>query len=754
MKSAAVVAVVVGGLTLIVGTWWLMREDAPPAIAVAEPSPPTPTQGTKRIDDTPAANLPNSAVAPESTRVPTPTEAAPATEPEAAGDWRIQCIDDASGEPCPSARVWCITDPQVLLAPNSRGRHVVADLPTALANVAPSGVADAKGVATILRESQCILVATCGDRVGFVAVLAPTESVTIRLAHARSLDVEVVRANGEPAAGVDLVLSQLATSELTVDRRAMPSVLARTDANGRASFAHVAAWRVVANVADPDGATLRVTPDLLCGGRVALDVPDDLDSSSPLRISLPATGGLVVRVVDESGAPIGRSGTVSLWPMEPSDDPDAQARETRNKLRRSSGGAETQLARASIVDGMAHFVDVPIEVDLGVDVTLESWVGSIPARACRASLSAGDEARFDFVVEKPADALTLRGRFVDVEGRPAASVSLIGIPDLEMFARRSRPIEGGLEVVTDANGRFELVFDRAPKWRALEWVRSNPELPGTMVPEVAPMPWPPARPSGIVDVGDVAFRARPRILSGRVVTSNGAGVHADLVIAGDTPIRLRTRDDGTFDVYGAEPSASLTVTATSQGASAGPRTVQRGASDVVLALAETLRVHGRVLVDDVLPISELVVTFWSNPGTPSEDPTVCAVAADGSFSFEATPGSHGLIVAAARDGLMLRFFEQLDVSADGSTRPAIDSIDLRGLCVRIRARVVDADDRPLKGFTIEGRQQGMPFECEPDGSFSILAMSPSVEVVLRGIPGQSVIERTIRDGDVIRIERP
>jgi hypothetical protein len=749
MKSAAVVAVVVGGLMLIVGTWWLTREDAPPAITVAEPTPPT--QSAERVDDSPAANVPNPTVATESTRVPTPIAAAPATEPDAAGDWRIQCIDDASGEPCPSARVWCITDPRMLLAPNSREQRMVADVPAALANTAASGVADANGVATIPRETQCFLVATLGDRVGLAVILRPIDSATIRLARASSLDVEVVRADGKPASGIDLVLSKLAMSDLTVDRRA-PPVASRTDANGRASFAHVPAWRVVANVAGPRGATLRVTPALLCGDRVALDVPDDLDSSPPLRIALPATGDLLVRVVDESGAPVRRGGTVSLWPMEASDDPDAQARETTNRLQRSSAGWETQVARAPIVDGMAHFVDVPIEVDLGVGVTLESWAGSIPARACRASLSAGDEASFDFVVEKPADALTLRGRFVDVEGRPAASASLIGIPDLEMFARRKWRIEG-LKVKTDADGRFELVFDRAPKWQSLEWVRSNPGLPGTMVPEVAPMPWPPARTSGIVDVGDIAFRARPRILSGRVVTADGAGVLAKLVIDGDTPIHLHTLDDGTFDVYGAEPSASLTVTAMSQGGSAGPRTVQRGETDVVLTLAETLRVHGRVLVDNVLEISELVVAYWSNPGTPSESPTYCAVAADGAFSFEATPGSHALIVSAARDGLMLRFLEQLDVSADGSTRPPIDSIDLRGLCVRIRARVVDADDRPLKGFTVEGRPQGMPFDCEPDGSFSILAMSPSVEVVLRGIPGQPVIKRTIRDGDVIRIER-
>lgn len=753
MKSAAVVAVVVGGLVGVAGVWWLTRDDAPAVVAVTDPSPPPMTQGAEQVDDSPAANLGIDAAEPEPTRVPAPIEAAPATEPDAAADWRIQCIDDGTGEPCASARVWCITDPKVLLAPNSGGPYVAADVPAALANTAPSGVTGPDGVALIRREAQCILVATVGDRVGIKTILVPTDSAIIRLAQANRLDVEVVRANGEPASGIDLVMSQLATSKLTVDRRAMPPVVARTDANGRASFAHVSAWRVLANVADPRGATLRVTPDLLGGDRVALDVPENPDSARPLRIALPALGDLVVRVVDESGAPIGRSGTVSLWPMEPSDDPDAQARDSQHRLRRNSMGPETQRSRASIVDGAARFVDVPIGVDLAVGVTLESWAESIPARACRATLSPNEDALFVFVVEKPATALTLRGRFVDVDGSAVASASLLGIPDIDLFAWRGRPVNDGLGITTDASGRFELVLGRTPKWATIVWVRSNPTLPAMMVPAEAPMPWPPAQTSGVVDLGDIAFRARPRMVSGRVVSADGSGVRAGLVVDGTTPIRTYTRADGTFDVYGAEQSATLTLTATSTGGSAGPQTVQRGASDVVLTLAATVHVRGRVLVDDVLPIPELVVTAWLDPSTRSKRAVRAQLSEDGTFSFDATPGVHGILIASPRDGLTLAKIDPLEVLADGSTRPPLDAVDVRGRCVLIRARIVDAEDRPWTGVTIQVGPAGSPMEPDTDGTFRVRATEPSVEVVLRGIPGQPVIERTIRDGDVIRIER-
>ncbi len=560
-----VAAVVLIGLCA--GVWWLRdtTDAAPPP--VVEVSTPTaivteslPSIAT-RFTATPSAPTRSVAIA------------APATAVAPAADWRIVCVADETSEPCPSARVWCVADLRSLIASEEASQCVVADVAAVVADRPPSGIADADGIALIPREDRCLLIATLEDRLGITIVDGPIDTATIRLAKKVPLAVDVVRANGEAAPSVAVLVSQVSRNALHRNARFMPPLVVRTNAQGRATIEDAAAWMIVASAADGENATLCISPEVIGGWKFGTRLDPSRFTGEPIRLQLPPVGPLDIRVC--ASPPGGLAGRVHIWIADPRDDaPDANLYEALY-LQHRGGWIDRIAYDAPIVDGIAHFVDVPTNELIGIEVALLAWPARIP-----------------------------------------------------------------------------------------------------------PQTW--------------ASQRTPNSLT-------------------------------TIDVV-----------------------VECNVTDIEDTLRDMKLVRGRLLFDAAVAANDLIVTAWLDTDSPFPLVKDCPIDANGTFGFESLPGRASLRVTSSRSKSTLLKIDEFQIAPDGSTQPSIDPLDLRRKLVRIGARILDVNGRPVGGASISAAG-GHQVTSETDGSFCLLATTPSVDVTILGVPGHAVLRRTIRDADVIHV---
>ncbi|MCC6669621.1 MAG: sigma-70 family RNA polymerase sigma factor [Planctomycetes bacterium] len=385
----------------------------------------------------------------------------------------------------------------------------IGEVDMAEARVAAQGQqveCDAEGRALVPRpgrEQGYWVFARCGALWGAAVVQeSGAQPVRVELEPDRTVTVRVVDAQAVPVAGARVVLAQPdAKGNLRYSART-----GRTGADGIARFAHAQAQVH----GESDRRRLAVGVDLPLPERVQAPVDLERLPAEPIELRVPAHGALVLRFVDEGGAPFTPPEVVQV---EVRVDGGTQAADRSHTVVTSAG--ETEL--------------FPFGVGLQCRVVAESE--SFTTDAAVAGPTRPGERRVADVPIRRRPVLT--GRLVDERRAPLphATFSITHVAN--------RPGSWVQREQTDAGGRFRVpvppLFGSPMAGRVAVFARAE-ERAGDERAVV------PLRGIGedhrVHDLGDVVLAAPPILLQGTVVDAAGAPV------AGAT-LHVQDEDGGT-----------------------------------------------------------------------------------------------------------------------------------------------------------------------------------------------------------------
>jgi hypothetical protein len=431
--------------------------------------------------------------------------------------------------------------------------------------------------------------------------------------------------------------------------------------------------------------------------------------STPVRIRLPPTGGVSVRLVGPDGA---------AWTAPTQVTIEAAGVGT------SATGATYRIAR----DGVAVFpaVGVGVTLDVLVFSTIPSPAGAPPTPCVTTRLRIAGPTVAGQSVAATAHVGVARacvvGRFVDAHGNPVArryvSARFLGsAPD------HAGPAPSDA-TRSDAEGRFCVSLDVEPSARSGDLQIGSCGTPDAPRPEfeVKRVSWPADHPDRL-DLGDVVLdddaEAPTTLVSGRftwpqkfpfrggyVWVARRVGERFDLL----SDLRADAAADGRFAVRGVRPDEDrVWLVGESQGALVDAAVeFEPGAKDVELRLVESGGLGGGVVLPNgVDGISSLAVTIegeptrsWRHAGATT------SVAWQGSMFWAdgLRPGVVDVVVRApGRDEVLARI-ENVEIKAGArSNDPQLAKIDLTRLAQLVTARVVGADGKPLAGVAVWSR---------------------------------------------------
>ena len=611
---------------------------------------------------------------------------------------------------------------------------------------------DERGLVRIEGVPECAMIrGTLDDLAGEVVIdRRATDRPVLRLV--RALRAIVVDGSGLPQPDVPVSVQQVFGWGARDLRQA------RTGADGIVCFA-------------PDVVTRREESDafqvaiaLPLPAPVVAIIPGSSPPPLPLRLVLPPTGRLEVRLVGRDGKPWNGRATVFVAPTRDDStemDPDPEPR--------------SQASRASAEGGAASFA-------VGLRMKLE--VHARPAdRALRVAhafvdgpRAAGERVETRLTCGDLA--LLLSGRLVGRDGKPVAGMTLVGrLPESGDAAARISPYRGrrSARAEADQTGRFSFHFDVDPASIAplqvtisvMRWVAMD-ATSSRVVRKDVDVALPETARAGsaelgevVVDLGEEPVAAASVLASGLVIDERDAPVGgADVEVyekegdrwknSSDLPgFRASTLADGKFTVEGATNAAGVGVSARKHGwLSAEVVPFQRGARDVRIRMTPAGGVEGSFAGlesagnrEVSIPISVYVL------GDPAKA---------GGDDFENVRAERRV---PARGG---RFVEEtlapgtgrVEVRIDGETTPLVSVPD-----VVIRAGEMNRDPRlqkidvrkflALRTITVIDEEEGRPIS-------EASVFTPSLERpvhVRTDATGQALLATKDRAVDVVVVKK-
>lgn len=602
----------------------------------------------------------------------------------------LRVIAEEDGRPVPGAEVaWLCDDADIswLLATTSEASPISTE------DVAfDSGhklTADAQGMVSIPRLPWRILVAARHGDFRGSATFTPWQPspAQLPLAGGRQVTIQVVDPGGRPQAGIPVVL--------LAGEGAYSEVLWQGVTQGPGGQA-VARFRPDSIFQGPrDFAAAFQFP--ITGGP---PVPVDLEQPSSVRLTLPPTGRIVVRILDVDGGLFRRRAHVRL---EQAGEDDLPIWEGHG---RSHVETDTQ-------DGMAVFPQVGLGLRWRVNARAldqeRIWHDdALPV----AGPTTSDELIQVTLKGTPAPGL-LRARMVDEQGRP--------IPGLLVCAWIDRILEDGPTLScansprvleTDPEGRLAL---RGPAdtnaagalIRLTGWKRTGPggQPLGPWATFIVKPPFPPEGK----DLGDVVLVGEVPVVAGKVRNLGGEPVAgARVKLARHPPGRRGPSGgpepqwwtgladaEGRF-LFAVHETGPLMVSASKgllEAELAQP--VLPGTQDLEIVLGDgTLgSLEARLLLDPGIQWEELTVLIWrdARPSLPSLHQESGMVRS----SMEAlVPGLYTLRVELF--GQALAKVERIEVRAGEATRdPRVWPLDLRGRIRILRLEAKTAGGKPM-----------------------------------------------------------
>lgn len=389
----------------------------------------------------------------------------------------------------------------------------------------------------------------------------PAGDLTLQLTAEVDLRVRVLDHTGRPRIGVPVSILR--------DSGGSPVPVITRMSAGDDSLATFPRIRQLIGTGQP-GARYRVALAFPCKNGPFIELDGLNPPSEVLELRMPATGRLVVRVVDEAGAPLGEVANATLGATLDEDGRPLQY------------GATTQ----RIVGGRATFpfVGVGSRFELRLDGSRKrpplTDEGEGPSQP-------GEEKEVVLAWEGRHPVLV--GRAVNETGQPL--VQRRGTFQL----RRGNQAFAGPPVTTDGSGRFELILDssRGPLVGAsvlttLNAARGEAPLECSIVLDAT-------MTTDAPSVRDFTFRPVPRLAAGRVVDAGGTGLFGVHVRAEvrrpdgswglERNLSSTTDRDGQFVIHGRTTASGVRVVALRSGyeeARAGPVSPGGGGLQLIL----------------------------------------------------------------------------------------------------------------------------------------------------------------------------
>ncbi len=523
------------------------------------------------------------------------------------------------------------------------------------------------------------------------------------------LVVDVVDAAGAPAADVLVMLREQWDTYRWVEE------CERTDVAGRAvlrsgtcSGEHV----IAVGVAGAEAVAARVVPGVA--------------QAEPLRLTLPATGRVVVELVDGAGRALGGDaapeGRVEVLLRSRAEDDEIVQRTASHVHEDEDASARSDARggeRVEVEDGRAVFARVAVASELVAYVSCADTALRTVRTEFRGPALAGEErvVRVAFGTRCPL----LSGRVVDAAEQPLA-----GIEVRAYVARNGSTWDVAApdgRATSGPDGRFELRLDVPEggfRGACVELRAGHAQGESTLrrltVPSDAAL--------DVWDVGDLRDAAAEVVAEGVVVDPDGAPV------VGATVARLR-EDDGIFaslwprattDAEGRFRIEGAAADDVLLGASSGddlalsaPCRVPAGTRDLRLTLARCGSLDGRLSAPAGVDLGDLTVVLRgaaTAAATGERDTSrgvLVRVAKDGTFRFpHLLPGTCELIVRSGwDDASIVRRVPDLRIVAGEVCRdPRLQPLDLGEGRTAVRVTVRDPDGRTVPALRVHSRASG------------------------------------------------
>lgn len=423
-------------------------------------------------------------------------------------------------------------------------------------------LADAEGRVRVPETESGVLTSRL---VGYHGILEwatlPSAGAVLELEPEVDLRVRVLDDGGRPRSGVEVVLMR--------DRGGAPAPVLKRRSSGADAIATFPRIRqLIGDPASPSRFTITFGFPCMDPPRIELDGDVALDETIDLR--MPATGRVVVRVLDETGGPLKEVANATLGP---SLDPSGRPIQYSATPMRIVGGRAT-----------FPFVGVGSTFEVRLDGSRDrpplKDVGRGPNRP-------GEEREIVLSWEERHPVLV--GRAVSATGEPL--VQRRG----RFQIRRGTRAYAGPTLTTDGSGAFRIVIDasRGPVVGAV--VEASLYSARGEAPLETSIPLDRMLGGGETAIGDVRFLPQPELVSGQVVDPSGTplfGVHVRAEVEDDEgdwepqrELAATTDRDGRFTIHGRHAAPRLKVVAVRQGyeeARGGP--VAIGASGLRLVL--------------------------------------------------------------------------------------------------------------------------------------------------------------------------
>jgi hypothetical protein len=577
-----------------------------------------------------------------------------------------------------------------------------------------------------------------------------TQPLRIELFVDRELEIQVVDASGQPAPGVPVAI--------VLETLRGANELWKGVTEGEAGLAHLRHADVRLSEAYGLG---RLAAELDIPTKSPVDVTFEPDPwpSDPLRIELPETGSVTVRLFDAAAGPYEKRARVNLY-VEREDGEGAPARRVNFERRTETG--------------VAIFERVGLDTQMRVLARSEDELKP-RSDELQGPSRAGEQVELSITFDERYPRVV--GRLLEPGGRPLASHPVETRVLTTSVKRRSGNSHD--RVVTDGEGRFQVVISQALReggTRTLE-LRAR-AAGGTSADLSAQLDLSGALPDEDFDVGDVQLEPAPLICAGHVVDDSGAPVAGARVrldyarmIAGANGRKdwqrastATTGPDGAFELRGDVLPAELRVFATKSGWShSGPSVVAAGSCDLILRLERNGSLAGYLELNRGVPSRMFEVrAAWDRVDANGErrrGNRAARSSPDGSFELEAIPpGSVEVSVLFTGSGVRLRRLEGVLVTGGEETRdPRLAPLDLTSEVFAYGIEVVDTALQPVGGGSVsvvaKGRDQGRPMAFAiRAGLARLITLESLVDVVVTAPGFRSVLIRGVHTDRQVMLE--
>jgi len=425
---------------------------------------------------------------------------------------------------------------------------------------------------------------------------------TLRLWPDDDLRVKVADSAGRAMADVDVLL----VSSMSQGGEDWDDVVSsrRTDAQGMASFRHAYAAMAAKMKQSPEPPlSFRVEAALIPARSSSAPIDPQQVARDPIVLTLPDGGEVEFTLKEFDGTPIAEDLEVALTEVDEKNTPEDLSQAW---LERGDYWTRPGRMNAKTRGGTVIFSNV------GLDRRLILFAARNPASRIHAQRIDGPTRagkRVSVAMLLGSDSVILRGRAIDANGLPLASVRLhtnlfsAPSPDRVEFANRSADDIldcHGHVLTTSAEGRFtiEYAIDAAYGGHAL-LVLAVPRAGEPTLEKQLDLQdtW----RVGMQDLGDVQLDQPPLLAGGVVVNEEGtpvAGAEVRVsVFKGAARIRGLTDERGAFQLRSSLPHSSVSLHVDKDGqASTSTEGGSPGRSDwrIVLKNSGTLRVRVRL----------------------------------------------------------------------------------------------------------------------------------------------------------------